>query len=89
MSSDDEIEGFVVPFHASLAEPIMFGGVPRTFAIINGVFAAELTLGLGVWWLGIPVGIALHSIAFALHKRDPYFFSVLMRHIRQKEYWEA
>lgn len=82
-------DGFEVPFHTSLAEPIQFGGVPRVFAIVNGVFATVLTLSLGVWWLGIPVGVALHLIAYALTKNDPYFFSVLGRHLRQKPYLDA
>lgn len=89
MSREIEPEGYSIPFHGSLAEPIMFGGVPRTFAILNGAFAAELTLGLGVWWLGVPVGVGLHMLAFALHKRDPYYFTTLVRHLRQKPFWEA
>lgn len=89
MPGETEIEGFSVPFHNSLAEPMMFGGVPRTFAILNGVFAAEMCLGLQVPLLGIPLAFGLHTLAYALHKGDPHFFSVLMRHIRQKPYWEA
>ncbi len=89
MADRHAIDGFEVPFHNSLAEPIQFGGVPRVFAIVNGVFAAVLTLSLGVWWLGLPVGIGLHLVAYALTKRDPYFFAVLNRHLRQKPYLDA
>jgi type IV secretion system protein VirB3 len=39
------IEGFEVPLHRSLTEPILLGGAPRTLAIANGTLA--LSLGLG------------------------------------------
>jgi len=89
MADRPSLPGFEVAFHNSLAEPIQLGGVPRVFAIVNGVFAAVLTLSLGVWWLGLPVGISLHLVAYALTKRDPYFFAVLSRHLRQRPYLDA
>jgi type IV secretory pathway TrbD component len=84
-----DIDGFEVPFHNSLAEPIMLGGVPRMYMIGNFVFTMELCLGMGVWWLGIPAGILIHAIGYALTKRDPYFFGTLSKHLRQKPYWDA
>lgn len=89
MDRNHEIEGFEVPFHNSLAEPIMLGGVPRMYAIMNFVFTAELCLGMGVWWLGLPAGFIIHTVGYALTKRDPYFFGTLNRHLRQKPYWDA
>ncbi|EQB33561.1 VirB3 family type IV secretion system protein [Sphingobium ummariense] len=89
MDDSHDIPGYEVPFHNSLAEPMTFAGVPRTFAIINAVMTAELSLGLGVPWLGIPAGVALHVIAYTLTKRDPHFFATLNRHLRQKPYWDA
>jgi type IV secretory pathway TrbD component len=35
------------------------------------------------------LGLAVHVCAYWLTKRDPYFFDVLGRHIRQKPYWDA
>lgn len=89
MARGGDIDGFEVPFHNSLAEPIMLGGVPRTYAIINFLFTAELCLGMGVWWLGLPAGIFIHVVGYALTKRDPYFFGTLNRHLRQKPHWDA
>ena len=34
------IDGFEVPLHRSLTEPILLGGAPRTVAIANGTLAA-------------------------------------------------
>jgi len=80
------MEGFEVPIHRSLTQPIMIGGVPREIAIINGTFSAALVLGLHSW-LGIPLGITFHLISLALAKRDPQFFATFRRHIKQRRYY--
>ena len=85
----ERVEGLEIGFHNALSEPITMAGVPRMVAILNGTLAAIITLGLQVPWLGIPLGLAVHSVAFWLTKRDPYFFEVLGRHIRQRPYLDA
>ncbi len=84
-----EVEGFEIGFHSSLAEPITFGGVPRSIAILNGTLTAVLALGLQVPLIGVPIGVIVHAACFWLNKRDPYFFDALARHIRQKPYLDA
>ena len=74
------MEGFVIPLHRSLTEPILLGGVPRNVAIIIGTFAAAIGLGLQLWFVGGAVMAA---------KKDPQFMDVLMRHIRHKSYLDA
>lgn len=83
------IDGFEIGFHSSLSEPVTIGGVPRMIAVLNGTVTATLALGLQVPMIGIPLGLAVHVCAYWLTKRDPYFFDVLGRHIRQKPYWDA
>ena len=36
MTRPEEIEGYEVPLHVALTQPILMGGAPRTFAILNG-----------------------------------------------------
>lgn len=84
-----EPEGFRIAFHNSLSEPITIAGVPRTIAILNGTVAAIITLGLQVPWLGLPLGIGVHSLCYWLTKRDPYVFDTLKRHLRQRPYLDA
>ena len=36
------MEGFEIPIHRSLTQPIMIGGVPREIAILNGTLSAAL-----------------------------------------------
>jgi len=83
------IEGFDVPLHRSLTEPILLAGAPRAIAIVNGTIAAALGLGLRLWLAGLLLWIAGHSIAVFAAKRDPDFAEVLVRHLRQKGWLEC
>jgi type IV secretory pathway TrbD component len=79
-----QVEGFEVPLHRSLTEPILLAGAPRSVAILNGTIAAALGLGLRLWLVGIVLWIAGHSLAVFAAKRDPDFARVLARHLRLK-----
>ena len=78
------IEGFEVPLHRSLTEPILLAGAPRAIAIVNGTVAAALGLGLQLWLAGLLLWVVGHSIAVFAAKRDPDFVEVLRRHLRHK-----
>lgn len=78
--------GFHIPIHASLTQPILLGGVPRKFAVLNGTIAAAIILGLHSFW-GIPLCLLLHILAVALTKREPDFFEISRRHIKQSSYY--
>lgn len=80
------MEGFSVPVHRSLTQPILLGGAPREFAILNGTIGAALLLGLHSY-LGVPICIALHGVAVALTKQDPSFLDTFRRHINHKPYY--
>ena len=73
------VDGFEVPLHRALTEPILMGGAPRTVAIINGTLAAALGLGLQLWVAGIVVWIVGHAVAVYAARKDPAFMDVLMR----------
>lgn len=75
-------DGFEIPFHAGPTERILLGGVPRAMAISNATVATAITLPLGLWYIGIPLGIGVHLGGRYLCKRDPYFFENLRRHLR-------
>lgn len=80
----DHVEGFEVPLHRALTEPILLAGAPRTVAIVNGTLAAALGLGLRLWIAGLLVWAIGHSLAVFATKRDPQFGQVLSRHLRHK-----
>lgn len=81
---NQHIEGFEVPIHRALVEPILLGGAPRAIAIVNGTVAAALGLGLQQWIAGLVIWALGHTLAVFAAKRDPDFASVLARHLRQR-----
>jgi type IV secretory pathway TrbD component len=85
---DPNPEGYEIDLFTSLTQPILFGGVPRAFAILNGTITAVIALPLGLPLLGVPFGLAAHSVAAWMARRDPYFFEILLRHVRQAPYWD-
>lgn len=78
------IEGFEIPLHRSLTEPILLAGAPRAIAIVNGTVAAALGLGLRLWVAGLLLWLIGHSVAVFAAKRDPDFAQVIARHLRQR-----
>lgn len=83
------IDGFEVPLHRSLTEPILMGGAPRGIAILTGTVAAAVGLGLQQWAAGLALWVAGHTLAVLAAKRDPDFAPVLIRHLRHKGWWSC
>jgi type IV secretion system protein VirB3 len=82
----DQTQGFEIPLHRSLTEPILMGGAPRSVAILNGTLAAAIGIGLQLWVAGLALWIAGHTAAVWAANKDPQFMDVLVRHIRHKAY---
>ena len=89
MAAQRSIEGFEVPVHRSLTEPILLGGAPRAVAILNGTLAAAIGLGLQQWIAGVVMFVVGHTLAMFAAKRDPDFMAVLARHLRQRGWWRC
>ena len=49
--------GFEVPLNRALTEPVLLGGAPRGFAILNGTLAAAIGLGLRLWLAGLDLAL--------------------------------
>lgn len=77
-----EVPGFSVPVHRALTEPILLGGAPRAFAILNGTLAGAISLGLQLWLVGIAMALLGHAAAVWAARRDPLFVEVGRRHLR-------
>jgi type IV secretion system protein VirB3 len=78
------MDGYEIPLHRSLTEPILMGGAPRSAAILIGTIAAALALGLRLWVPGLLFWIAGHTAAVMAAKADPDFMAVAMRGLRHK-----
>lgn len=79
-----DADGFEVPLHRSLTEPILIGGVPRKIALVNGVLVAAIGFGLHNAWV-LLFGAAFHCLCAALTRSDPHIFEVLQEHLREKD----
>lgn len=80
------LEGYEVPLHRSLTEPILLGGAPRGVAILNGTLAAAVGIGLKLWIAGLVIWIAGHTVAVYAARKDPKVMEVLARHIKHRSY---
>lgn len=80
------VQGYSVPIHRSLAEPMMMAGAPRGVAILNGTIAAAVGLGLQMWIAGIALWIVGHGAAVYAARRDPKFLEVGLRALKHRPY---
>lgn len=80
-------DDYNAPIHQSLIEPLLFGGCPRSFALLNGTLTAAIGLGLQQWYFFI-VGIILHCLGAFAARIDPEFFDILLKHVKEKSYLE-
>ena len=78
------IDGFEVPLHRALTDPILLGGAPRTVAIANGTLAAALGLGLRLWLPGLAVWVIGHALAVWGARVDAQFVLVFARHLKHR-----
>ena len=84
LHNPQDTPGFQVPLHRSLTEPILIGGAPRNFVILNGTLAAAIGLGLRLWIAGVLIWLAGHAVAVWVTRKDTSFLVVLSRHTRHK-----
>ena len=79
MNMRDEPEGYCIPLRTSLTRPLLLGGVPRTFAILNATVAAAIAFGLQQPLIGLPLWILIQSAGAYATARDPWFLETWPR----------
>ncbi len=82
-------DGYEVPLHRSLTEPIMMGGAPRTVAISVGTLAAAVGIGLQLWIAGVALWVVGHMLAVWAARVEPQFPQVFARHIKHRGFLDA
>ncbi len=75
----DEPEGYRIALRTSLTRPLLLGGVPRTFAILNATVAAAIAFGLQQPLIGLPLWIVIQSAGAYASARDPWFLETWPR----------
>lgn len=79
MATLDEPEGYRIVLRTSLTRPLLLGGVPRTFAILNATVAAAIAFGLQQPLIGVPLWIVIQSAGAYATARDPWFLETWPR----------
>ncbi len=74
-------EGFEVPLHRSLIEPITVAGLPRSAALALWTGISAIMFGGHQLWI-LPIGLVLHVMCVAAAKSDPYIFDVFILAIK-------
>jgi type IV secretion system protein TrbD len=82
-------DGFVIPLRTSLTRPILLGGVPRTFAILNATIGAAIAFGLQQPLIGLPLWLLAQGAAAWAATRDAWFLETWPRHLAKPAYLEA
>lgn len=85
----EDIAGFRRPLRASLTRPILMGGAPRAFAILNATIGAAIAFGLQQPLIGAPLWLVLHGGAVWAASRDPWFLETWPRHLAKPAYLET
>lgn len=83
--SEQEPEGFRVPIHRSLTEPLMMAGIPRRIAILNGFATFAMVMGAHNLWV-VPLGIVSHLVLLALYRRDQYILSIIKANLSRPSF---
>lgn len=84
--SDDVAEGYEVPLHTSITQPILLGGVDRNIALMIWTPVAAFSLPLGYFYIAIPIGLILHAIIAWFTSKEPHFYVIMRRHLKQKSF---
>ncbi|MFZ4071804.1 MAG: VirB3 family type IV secretion system protein [Caulobacterales bacterium] len=85
----DAPEGFMLPLRTSLTRPILLGGVPRAFAILNATVGAAIAFGLQQPLIGLPLWAVLQGAAAWAATRDPWFLETWPRHLAKPTFLES
>lgn len=81
MRDPRDVPGFLAPVRQALVAPILMGGAPRSYAILNGTLAVVLAFA-GALVAGALLGVAGHLLGVFLARRDPDAVEVLKRAMR-------
>lgn len=86
MSRENLPEGYSIPFHRSLTQPILWMGIPRNVFLSNIFFAIFGGILFKSWTI-VFIAIAAHFVFKFLAAKDPQFHEVFFRSKNHKLYY--
>jgi type IV secretion system protein VirB3 len=81
MRDPHDIPGFYAPVRQALTQPLLMGGAPRSYAILNGTLAAVVVFA-GSPVAGLILGVVGHIVGVVLARRDSDVMEILKRAMR-------
>jgi type IV secretion system protein TrbD len=81
MRDPRDVPGYLTSIRQALTQPILMGGAPRPYAILNGTLAAVIAFA-GAPLVGLGLGVAGHIVGVFLARRDADAIDVLKRAMR-------
>lgn len=79
----------VLALRTSLTRPILLGGAPRGFAILNATLAAAIGFGLQQPMIALPLWVMAQGAALWAAARDPWFLDTWPRHLAKPVFFDA
>jgi type IV secretion system protein VirB3 len=73
----------------SLTRPILLGGVPRTFAILNATVGAAIAFGLQQPLIGLPIWALVQAAGAYAAARDPWFLDTWPRAMAKPAFFDV
>ena len=85
----EEPENYRLPLRTSLTRPLLLGGVPRTFAILNATVAGAIAFGLQQPLIGLPLWAAIQAAGAYAAARDPWFLDTWPRAMARPSFFSV
>lgn len=82
-------DGYRRILHTSLTRPLLLGGVPRTFAILNATVGAAIAFGLQQPLIGAPLWAIIQAAGAYASARDPWFLETWPRSMAKPPFFNV
>jgi type IV secretion system protein VirB3 len=76
-------DGFQVPVHRSVTQPLLVAGLPRALAYGLWTLTFACVFGLRQYWV-LAIAAGLHALFAAIAKREPHFVEIVRRALRNQ-----
>ncbi|MCA9639512.1 MAG: VirB3 family type IV secretion system protein [Myxococcales bacterium] len=77
----ETLEGFTVPIHTALTQPLLIMGVPRSSCFVLWTIGCAFAFGMQEVWV-LPITLAAHLVLMKLTEIDSHYFTVLGNELR-------
>lgn len=85
---NEKPEGYYIPIHKSLVDPLLIGGIPRNLCLALWSCGIAIGVMLKMYWFFIVV-ISTHFVVLRMTKKDPDFFATVLSHLHDRHYFDV